>query len=355
MRAIVMREHGGLDVLGLEETPDPRPGPGEALVRVHAVAVNRLDLWMRENAGHALKTKLPIVPGYDVAGEVIALGPGAGGADVGDRVYVYSDNACGRCEYCLDGDEALCAEYGIMGLDRDGGYAELVVAPLGNLFPLGAATAFEAAAAAASVYVTAYHMVFDRGRLRAGETVLVMAAGSGVGGAALGLARWAGARVLATAGSAAKCGRAVAEGAAQAIDYTAAGWHEEVLRHTGGRGVDLVIDHTGSEFFGGALKCLARRGRLVVCGASSGAAAEIDLIDCFTRQLSVIGSSAGSRREMVEVLRLLDEGAIDPRIDTVLPLEEARAAQARLARRDHYGRILLAPAPAKAASGRGSA
>jgi NADPH:quinone reductase-like Zn-dependent oxidoreductase len=230
-----------------------------------------------------------------------------------------------------------------MGVSHDGGYAELVTAPVRNLFTLAPSTSFEAAAAVGSVYLTAYHMVFARGRLRAGETVLVMAAGSGVGGAALQLARWAGARVLATAGSQEKLERAVAEGAASAIDYTVPGWHEQVLQATGGRGADLIIDHTGSQFFGDAVRALAPRGRLVFCGASSGPQVQLDLVDLYARQIALIGSSDGTRRELLEVLRLLDAGIIDPRIDTVLPLAEARTAHDRLARRDHYGRILLSP------------
>lgn len=343
MRAIVIREHGGLDALKLEEVPDPLPGPGEALVRVRAVAVNRLDVWVRENAGHAYTVKLPLIPGYDVAGEVVAHGPDAAGARTGERVFVHYDYSCGGCEFCLEGDEALCASYGCMGVNRDGGYAELVTAPVRNLFALTSSTSFEAAAAVGSVYLTAYHMVFARGKLRAGETVLVMAAGSGVGGAALQLARWAGARVLATAGSAQKREQALAEGAASTIDYTLPGWHEQVLHATGGRGADLIIDHTGSQFFGHAVRALAPRGRMVFCGASSGSQVQLDLVDLYARQIALIGSSDGTRRELLEVLRLLEAGVIDPRIDTVMPLEKARAAHERLARRDHYGRILLAP------------
>lgn len=343
MRAIVMRGHGDLDVLRLEEVPDPVPGSGEVLVRVRAVAVNRLDLWVRENVGHAYTVTLPLIPGYDVAGEVAALGTDTPEARTGDRVYVHYDYSCGRCEFCLDGDETLCASYGCMGVNHQGGYAEFVVAPIRNLFPLGPSTSFEAAAAVGSVYLTAYHMLFPRGELRAGETVLVMAAGSGVGGAALQLARWAGATVFATAGSADKRERAIGDGAAKAIDYTVPNWHEQLLDATGGRGADLIVDHTGSEYFGEAVRALAPRGRMVFCGASSGAQAELDLIDLFARQISLIGSSDGTRRELLVVLRLLEAGVIAPRISAGMPLEEACAAQERLARRDHYGRILLAP------------
>jgi NADPH:quinone reductase-like Zn-dependent oxidoreductase len=230
-----------------------------------------------------------------------------------------------------------------MGVDHDGGYAELVVAPVRNLFALGENTGFEGAAAAGSVYLTAYHMLFSRAGLRAGETVLVSAAGSGVGGAAIQLATWAGARVIATAGGPAKRERALASGADNAVDYSTPGWSDEVLNLTGGAGVDCVIDHTGAETFAEVVRCLGPRGRVIVCGATSGPQVTLDLIDLFARQISVIGSSDGTRRELAEVLSLLDSGIITPVIDSVLPLEKAGDAQRRLVQRDHFGRILLAP------------
>jgi NADPH:quinone reductase-like Zn-dependent oxidoreductase len=344
MRAIVMSEHGGPEVLRLVDRPDPSPAAGEVLVRVGAVAVNRLDIWVRENVGHAYEANLPLIPGYDVAGEVVAVGEGVTAVAAGDRVYVHCDFSCGRCEYCLEGDEAACAQYGILGVDRDGGYSEYVVVAARNAFSLGESLSFEAAAAAGSVYLTAYHMLFARGDLSPGETVLVTAAGSGVGGGAISLARFAGARVLATASTEAKRQRALEAGVEHAIDYTQPGWASEVRDLTGGRGVDLVIDHIGESAFPDAVKALASKGRIVICGASSGTHAELDLIDLFARQISVIGSSDGTRRELWEVLRLLDEGGIDPpAIETVLPLERAVEAQGLLATRAHFGRVLLDP------------
>jgi NADPH:quinone reductase-like Zn-dependent oxidoreductase len=344
MRAIVMSGHGGLEQLRLQTVPDPPVSAGEALVRVEAVAVNRLDLWVRENVGHAYSARLPLIPGYDVAGEVIEVGTGVADVSAGDRVYVHYGFSCGRCEYCLEGDEAACAEYGVMGVDRPGGYAELVVAPVRNLFRLPDSVSFPIAAAAGSVYLTAYHMLFSRAGLRPGETVLVTAAGSGVGGAAIALARFAGARVVATASTDEKRKRALDMGVWRAVDYTQDGWGEEVRSLTDGRGVDLVVDHVGRDSFAGAIQCLANKGRMVFCGASSGAAAEVDLIDLFARQLSLIGSSDGSRRELWEVFRLLGEGLIDgPAIDAVLPLEDAGRAQQLLAGRRHFGRVLLSP------------
>jgi NADPH:quinone reductase-like Zn-dependent oxidoreductase len=344
MRAVLLRRHGGLDALALEDVPDPSPGPGEALVRVHAVAVNRLDCWVRINVGHAYQARLPLIPGYDVAGEIVRTGAGVEAAVPGDRVYVHYDYSCGRCRYCLADDESLCARYGVMGVDHDGGYAELVVAPGRNLFPLDDRVSFRAAAAAGSVYLTAYHMVFAKAQVRAGETVLVIAAGSGVGGAAAQLARWAGARVVTTAGTREKIERAVALGADAGVVHSQAPWSDEVLRLTEGRGVDCAIDHVGSATFGEVVRSLAGGGRMVLCGASSGSHAELDLIDLFARQIAIMGSSDGSRVELLEVLRLLAEGVIEPVVDSVHPLEAAAEAQRLLEERRHFGRILLDPA-----------
>jgi NADPH:quinone reductase-like Zn-dependent oxidoreductase len=344
MRAIVMSKHGGPEVLRLVAQEDPTPTAGEVLVRVGAVAVNRLDVWVRENAGHAYEPKLPLIPGYDVAGDVVAVGTGVTAVRPGDRVYVHCDFSCGRCQYCLEGDEASCAQYGILGVDRDGGYAEYVAVPARNAFALAPSLSFETAAAAGSVYLTAYHMLFARGRLRPGETVLVTAAGSGVGGAAIALARFGGARVLATASTEAKRQRALDSGVEHVIDYTLPGWAAQVRELTGGRGVDLVIDHVGKSTFPEAVLALASKGRLVICGASSGADVQLDLVDLFARQISVIGSSDGTRRELLDVLRLLDDGRIDPpTIETVLPLERVAEAQELLSTRAHFGRVLLDP------------
>src|SRR6266511_4213752 len=221
MRAIVMSEHGGPGVLRLVDRPDPSPAAGEVLVRVGAAAVNRLDIWVRENVGHAYEANLPLIPGYDVAGEIVAVGEGV--TPVAMDVHPVA-----RREYCLEGDEAACAQYGVLGVSRDGGYAEYVVAPVRNTFSLAESLSFETAAAAGSVYLTAYHMLFSRGALRPGETVLVAAAGSGVGGAAIALARFAGASVRATASTEAKRRRAFEAGVEHAIDYTQPGWASEV-------------------------------------------------------------------------------------------------------------------------------
>lgn len=343
VRAIVVRRHGGLDALEIEQVPDPSPGPGEAVVRVGAVAVNRLDCSVRADVGHAYQARLPLIPGYDVAGEVIEVGEGVTAVQPGTRVYVHYDYSCGRCRYCLAGDESLCSEYGVMGVNHDGGYAELVLAPEHNLFVLDDRISFDAAAAVGSVFLTAHHMLFAKAQVRPGETVLVVAAGSGVGGAAAQLARWAGARVIVTGGTPDKARRGEQAGMHAAVVHGTPGWSEEVLWITAGRGVDCAIDHVGSATFPDVLRSLARGGRMVLCGASSGSEAEIDLIDLFARQISIIGSSDGTRAELLEVLRLLAEGVIDPVIDSVLSLTEAATAQRLLEERNHFGRILLDP------------
>ena len=230
------------------------------VVDVAAVAVNRLDIWVREDVGHAYAARLPLIPGYDIAGTVRALGDGVTAVAVGERVYVHYDFSCGRCAYCLEGDEAACAEYGVMGVDRDGGYAERIVAPVRNLFTIADSLSFEHAAAAGSVYLTAYHMLFSRAGLRPGESVLVTAAGSGVGAAAIALARYAGARVFTTASTEDKRRRAASSGAEAVLDYTRAGWTDELRELTGGRGVDLVVDHVGRAVFADALEGAREQG-----------------------------------------------------------------------------------------------
>ena len=272
----------------------------------------------------------------------MAVGAGVGDVSAGQYVYVHDHYACGRCRYCLEGDEAACADYEVMGVQRDGGYAELVVAPAGNVFPLPEGLAPQTAAAAGSVYLTAYHMLFARAGLRAGEAVLVTAGGSG---SAARRSRCADGRRSrdcngldrGEAGATARCRRRAGR------RLHRPGWPGEVRALTGGAGVDPAVDHVGGASFAGALSSLANRGRIVLCGASSGTRAELDLVDLFARQVSIIGSSDGSRRELVEAFRLLAEGRVAPPVvSAVLPLERAADAQA----------LLASPAPPRPRSAR---
>jgi NADPH:quinone reductase-like Zn-dependent oxidoreductase len=347
VRAVVLREHGGPELLALGEFPDPAPAADEIVVRVRACGVNNLDTQIRRGIP-GVAIAMPHILGCDIAGEVAALGSGAvaargalGPIAVGDLVVVAPGAGCGACAACWHGDESACPRYAMLGYQRHGGYAELVRAPAASVIRVSARWSPEEWASAPLVFLTAWHMLIGRARLRPGEIVLVHAAGSGVGIAATQIANRAGARVIATAGSEAKLEKAKELGADAGVLYGEPGWHKEVRRLTGGEGVNVVVEHTGAETWTGSLASLARRGRLVTCGATSGPQAAIDIRHLFVKQLSLLGSYMGSRRELIEVLALLERGEVRPVVDTVLPLAEARAAHERVASRDLFGKVVL--------------
>lgn len=342
MRAIQFHEHGELDTLRLEDVSEPVPGPGEALVRVRACGVNYLDLRVREGRVGG-KVPLPHIPGSEVAGEVAALGEGVSGVSVGQRVAIAPYLFCGRCEYCLAGDEVSCLRGDILGLGGDGGYAEQVVAPAQNLIPLPEELSFEAAAAVSLATLTAWHMLVDRAEIRPGETVLVLAAGGGVGSAAVQIAKLAGARVIATAGSEEKLQKARELGADETVNYREQDFLQEVKRLTGKRGVDVVVEHIGADTWEKSVACLTRGGRLVTCGTTSGTEGKTDLWQLYAKQLKLIGSYGGNRGELRTVLSLVAQGKLKPVIDRVLPLERAAEAQRIMAERRQFGKIILAP------------
>ncbi len=342
MRAVVIRGHGGPEVLDLEDRPWPEPGPGEARVRVRAVALNHLDLWVRKGVpGHTFP--LPLVPGSDVAGTVDALGPGAEGFAVGEAVIVGPGVSCGVCKACRSGEEPLCPRFGILGESRDGGCAEAIVVPARDLFPMPRNLSFEEAAAVPLVFLTAWHMLVARARVRPGERVLVHAAGSGVSSAAIQIARLLGARVLATAGSAEKVRRALELGAEAAVDYREGDFVAEVRQWTDKRGVDVAVDHVGQATFERTLKCLARGGRYVTCGATSGFDLRTDFRPVFFKSLSILGSTMGSGHELVEVLEHVGAGRLKPVLDRVLPLDAVREAHRHLESRSSFGKVVLVP------------
>jgi NADPH:quinone reductase-like Zn-dependent oxidoreductase len=362
MKAIVIREHGGPEVLRLEDAPDPAPTRDEVLVRVRACGVNNLDTQIRRGIPGVV-IALPHILGCDVAGEVAALGTdanagraagtavreaGAAGShdplgtlSVGDRVVVSPGSGCGVCRACLAGDDSACPRYAMLGYQRRGGYAELVSVPSRSVIRVSDRWSFEEWASAPLVFLTAWHMLMTRARLRPAETVLVHAAGSGVGIAAIQIARRAGARVIATAGSDGKLAKARALGAEAGVNYTATGWHKEVRSLTAGEGVDVVVEHTGASTWSGSLASLARRGRLVTCGATTGYDVPIDIRHLFVKQLSLIGSYMGSQRELIDAIVLLERGELSPIVDSVFPLSEASAAHERVASRALFGKICL--------------
>ncbi len=343
MKAVVVREHGGLEALGLEERTVPEPGPGQARVRVQAVALNHLDVWVRRGVpGHTFP--LPLVPGCDIAGTLDAAGPGGAGAfRAGDPVLVAPGVSCGSCGECARGEDHLCRRYGILGETCDGGCAEYAVVPAANLLPFPRNLPPEQAAALPLVFLTAWHMLVVRAGVRPGEIVLVHAAGSGVSSAAIQIAKVHGARVLATAGTDAKAERARALGADEVVNYRTKDFAAEVRRLTGKRGVDVIVDHVGPDTWEGNVRSLARGGRLVLCGSTSGFEVAIDTRLLFFKSLSILGSTMGSRGELYEVLRLVEAGRLRPVVDSVLPLAEVREGHRRLEAREVFGKVVLVP------------
>jgi NADPH:quinone reductase-like Zn-dependent oxidoreductase len=338
MRAVPITQHGGPEVLQLLEVPDPTPGPGQALVRVRACALNHLDLWQRRGLEH-VKLPLPHIPGSDISGEVVD--PGESGLASGVRVIVHPGLNCGRCPACLDGQDSLCTTYGIVGYQSEGGYAELAAVPARNLIALPPQVSFTDGAAFPLTFLTAWHMLVSRAHVREGETVLVMAAGSGVGQAAIQVARLHGARVIATARQKEKLDAARALGAGDVVDTSQPDWSAEVRRLTNKHGADVVIEHVGAAVWEQALKSLARGGRLVTCGATSGHRGEIDLRVLFVKQQSRLGSYMGTRADLGAAVEGLATGRLKPVVDSVLPLARAGDAHRRLEARERFGKIVL--------------
>ncbi|MBI4577546.1 MAG: zinc-binding dehydrogenase [Planctomycetes bacterium] len=340
MRAVVVRAHGDVDRLVFEERPVPEPGPHQVLVRVAAAALNHLDIWVRRGIpGHPFP--LPLVPGSDFAGVVERVGDGVQGLRPGDRVAGNPGHSCGACEACLSGRDPFCRDYGILGEDRDGACADYVAVGAANLNSVPPGMSLTEAAAVPLVFLTAWSMVVRRARVRPGETVLVLAAGSGVGHAAVQIARLWGARVLATVGGAAKAERARALGADEVIDHTRDDVLERVKGLTGRRGVDVVVEHVGAATWETSLRCLARGGRLVTCGATSGYEASTDLRLVFFKGLSILGSTMGAKGDLHEIWRHVAAGRLRPVVDRVYPLDAIREAHRHLEAREHFGKVVL--------------
>ncbi|HEY8484740.1 MAG TPA: zinc-binding dehydrogenase [Longimicrobiales bacterium] len=340
MKAAVFHEFGGPEVVRVEEVPQPSPGPGEVLVEVKAAALNHLDLWVRR--GLPVETPMPHIGGSDVAGVVAALGEGVMGVEPGARVVINPSLWCGRCEWCVRGEESLCVDFGIIGEHTQGGFAEYVVVPAANLHPIPEGFPFEEAAAAPLVFATAWRGLITRARLRPGETVLVTGASGGVGSAAVQIARLAGARVFAVTTSE-HVERVRSLGADVVYDRTAVDYSKEVWKDTGKRGVDVVFDSVGQATWAGNVRALARGGRLVVYGATTGPTAETDLRVVFWKQVEIIGTTMSSRHEFERVMGLVFGGRLKPVVDVVWPLDRAREAHERLERGDQFGKIVLVP------------
>jgi len=340
MRAVRIHQHGGPEVLIAEDAPEPAPGPTDVLVGVRAVALNHIDLWVRGGLPR-LRLRFPHILGADVAGVVAAVGDHAGGLRVGDEVVLAPGVSCGQCPACIAGDDTLCPEYSILGEHIPGGYAEYVAAPRVNVLPKPPSLTFEEAAATPLVFLTAWNMLVTHARIRSGDTVLIWGVGSGVGSAGLQIARLFAARVIATAGAAWKLDRAKALGADEVINHTEQNVADEVRRLTDRRGVDVVFDHVGAATWETSLKALARGGRLVTCGATTGPEVTTDIRYIYGRQLSIYGTWLGAKRELHEVMGVVAAGTLRPIVHAVLPLAQAAEAHRMMERREQFGKIVL--------------
>jgi NADPH:quinone reductase-like Zn-dependent oxidoreductase len=342
MRAVVIRTHGGPEVLQIEDIPVPEPGPNEVLVRVRACALNHLDLWVRRGLPGA-PFHLPIITGADIAGDVVAHGSSVTNLPTDTPVMIAPGVSCERCERCTSGADHLCPQYGILGETRDGGLAEYVVVPRANIFLKPQRLSYAQAAAMSLSFLTAWHMLVARAELRSGETVLIHAAGSGVGSAAIQIARYLGAEVIATAGSQEKLEHALQLGAGHVINYRTEDFLSNVKTLTDKRGVDVVCDHVGGEVFERSMRCLSWAGRLVTCGATSGMEAQINLKHLFFKSQSILGSTMGSKGEFQQLVQLFDAGHFQAVIDRTLTLDQVADAHRALEARNVFGKVVIEP------------
>ena len=341
MKAVVFHEFGGSEVLELEEVPDPRPGPGKVAIDISACALNHLDVDVREGVSR-FPVQPPFILGLEVVGRISELGEGVEGWQVGDRVNPYLMATCGECVYCRTGRESLCLAPGFISFSTNGGYAEKLACKASQLVRVPDELSDAEAAATQIAFATAWHMLFTRGKLHAGETVLVNSVGSGIGSAAVQLAHMAGAYVIGNASRDDKLARAGELGMDAGVNYAKQDVVEEVMRLTGGKGVDLVYEHAGGDLFQKGLDSLKKDGRMVICGAHSGEVVPFDIIPFFRTQKSIIGSFVYTRTEVDTVFELAARGKIRPLVAATFPLEQAKDAMDLMESREFFGKIVLA-------------
>ncbi len=342
MKAIRIHEHGGLDTLKYEEAPPPEIQANEVLVQVKACALNHLDLFLREGV-KGWPLNFPHILGSDISGVVTEVGPLVSRVKSRDRVLLCPGISCGQCEQCFHGRDSACRDYTLFGLKVDGGYAEYVKSPEVNAFPIPGDLSFDEAAAVPLVFLTAWHMLITRAAIKPGEDLLVIGAGSGVGSAAIQVAKLVGCRVIAVAGTDAKLEKARELGADEGINHTRQSIAGEVQRFTAKRGVDVVLDHVGAAVWDDCFASLATYGRFVTCGVTTGGEVKLNLQALFARQRTLFGSFMGGKGELADVLKHIAKRRLKPVIDSVFPLKDAAAAQRKMESRDFFGKILLRP------------
>jgi len=343
VKALCFYEHGELDVLRYDDVPDPEPGPGQVLVRVRACALNHLDVFVRRG-WPGLKLEMPHWTGADVAGEVAALGEGVTSWEVGQRVVVEPGFSTREDEFTCRGEHSLSPGYCIWGEQVRGGQAETMVVPADSLMPIPDGRDFAQAAAPLLVSLTAWRMLIHRAKVRAGESVLVIGAGGGVNSMAIQIAKLAGATVYALTSTEKKTEMARELGADVVLNYREdRTWSKTLFKMTGRRGVDVVVDNVGQATLAQSMRAVARGGRIVIVGNTSGPKTEIDLRFIFGKQISIIGSTMGSLQDFQDVMALLWAGKLRPVVDRVLPLSEGKAAFEALERGEQFGKIVLTP------------
>jgi len=340
MKAVRIHQFGGPEVLTYEEVPDPKPRKDQLLVRVRACAMNHLDLWVRKGLPGV---KLPHILGSDIAGEIAEIGEYVTGFSTGQRVVLAPMHYCSRCAKCVAGIQNQCREFTVLGNGVDGGNCEFIAVSAASVIPIPDSLDFDQAASVPLVFLTAWHMLVGLARLRAGQTVLVLGAGSGVGTAAIQIAKMFHCRVITTAGNEAKLEKARALGADFGIDHYKQKISEEVRRITNKEGVDVVVEHVGAATWDESVKSLKSGGKLVTCGATTGPAVGLDLRHLFARQLSLLGSYMGTMGELHEVLRHVFAGRLKPVVDRKFQLQEARAAHEYLENSEMFGKVVLNP------------
>jgi NADPH:quinone reductase-like Zn-dependent oxidoreductase len=342
MKAAYFAEHGGSDKIVYGDYRDPAPAAGEAVVRVRACALNQVDMLLLDGR-FPPPEGLPHVNGCEVAGTVEALGAGVAGLKTGQRVIVFPGLSCGACEFCLRGERTLCLRYGYIGAHRDGGYAELVRVPAASCLPLADALDFPAAAALPLAFLTSWHALLVKADVKPGQTVLVHAAGSGVGSAAIQIARLCGARVMATVGSDDKIEFARALGAEHVVNYRTQDFVEETKKWTNKRGVDVVVEHIGGETFERSTYALTRLGTLISIGSHDTHWGRLDLRHVYSKNLRIVGTNLGSIVELRVLLDYVLDGRLRPVIDRAFPLKDTRAAVQHVLDRKNKGKVLLLP------------
>jgi NADPH:quinone reductase-like Zn-dependent oxidoreductase len=340
MKAVRIHQFGGPEVLIYEDIADPQPRKDQVLVRVRACALNHLDIWVRKGLPGV---KLPHILGSDVAGEVVEVGEYVAAFKTGQRVLLAPMHYCGHCAKCVTGLQNQCREFTVLGNGVDGGNCELIAVPAANVIPIPDSLDFNQAASVPLVFLTAWHMLVGRAGIRPGQTVLVLGASSGVGIAAIQIAKFFHCRVITTAGDETKLEKGRELGADFGINHYKQKISEEVRKITNKEGVDIVVEHVGAATWDESVKSLKTGGTLVTCGATTGPNVALDLRHLFARQLTLLGSYMGTMGELHEVLRHVFAGRLNPVVDRVFPLSELRAAHEYLERSQMFGKIVVNP------------